>query len=135
MMILRLLPVLIVISSIFLLSHIPGDNLGFDSPEGSDKIFHAIAYGTLALTVIYAVRTESDRRKTPLIKGLGIIIFCIIYGISDEFHQSFIAGRSVDWRDLAADTAGALLAVLGWWHWLYHRVRKNTESEQSQIRS
>ncbi len=128
-MILRLLPVLTVMASIFMLSHLPGDNLDFKAPAGTDKFFHALIYGFLALSVIYAVRSESDKRKTPLLKGLGILIFCTMYGVSDELHQSFIDGRSQDWRDLVADTLGALLVVSGWWHWLYHRPeRKNVHN-------
>lgn len=123
-MILRLLPVLIVMASIFSLSHLPGDSLDSNVPEGTDKVYHAVIYGLLALSCIYAVRSGSDSRETPLIKGLAIVIFSTIYGITDEFHQSFITGRSPDWRDLTADTFGAFLMVLAWWHWLYHRVRK-----------
>jgi VanZ family protein len=35
-----------------------------------------------------------------------------LYGISDEFHQSFVPGRTPDVVDWLADTSGALLAVL-----------------------
>jgi VanZ family protein len=34
-----------------------------------------------------------------------------IYGVSDEFHQSFTPGRSVEIADWLADTCGAALAV------------------------
>ncbi|MFP3982755.1 MAG: VanZ family protein [Desulfurivibrionaceae bacterium] len=134
-MILRLLPVLIVMAFIFSLSHLPGDSLDSNYPEGSDKVYHAVIYGLLALSCIYAVRSGSDNRKPPLIKGLAIVIFCIIYGITDEYHQSFITGRSADWRDLTADTFGAFLMVLGWWHWLYHRVRKGSMKNLNRTRN
>lgn len=35
-----------------------------------------------------------------------------VYGISDEWHQSFVPGRSPDVRDVVADTLGAVLAML-----------------------
>jgi VanZ family protein len=34
-----------------------------------------------------------------------------LYGITDEFHQSFIPGRTADALDVAADVAGGLLGT------------------------
>lgn len=127
-MIVRLLPPLIVMAFIFVLSHLPGDSLDLNQSRGTDKACHVIAYGFLALSSIHALKSECDIRKIPLIKGLVIIIFCFIYGVSDEFHQSFIGGRFVDWRDLAADTLGALLVVLCWWNWRYYRLKNLKKS-------
>ena len=39
------------------------------------------------------------------------VLFCFFYGMSDEWHQSFVPGRDADWLDLAADTLGALIAM------------------------
>lgn len=39
-----------------------------------------------------------------------VILFCSLYGISDEWHQSFVVGRSSDVLDWLADTSGAVLA-------------------------
>jgi VanZ family protein len=35
----------------------------------------------------------------------------VAYGISDEWHQSFVVGREVDSLDWVADTFGAALAM------------------------
>ena len=40
------------------------------------------------------------------------ILLCIIYACSDEFHQTFIQGRSGEIRDVIIDTLGALTGVL-----------------------
>ncbi|MBM2835248.1 MAG: VanZ like family protein [Candidatus Brocadiaceae bacterium] len=45
--------------------------------------------------------------------GLSIGI-ASLYGISDEFHQSFTPHRSVDVFDWLADTAGAVAAGFLW---------------------
>jgi VanZ family protein len=37
---------------------------------------------------------------------------CLLYAICDEFHQTFIDGRSMQLIDLAVDFAGALMAVI-----------------------
>jgi VanZ family protein len=39
------------------------------------------------------------------------VCFCISYGASDEWHQSFVPGRDADLLDLLADTTGGLLAI------------------------
>jgi VanZ family protein len=39
------------------------------------------------------------------------IAFCSLYGLSDEWHQSFVVGRESDFADWVADTSGAALAI------------------------
>jgi len=41
-----------------------------------------------------------------------MLLLCSLYGASDEWHQYYIAGRTVDFADWLADTAGAAGAVL-----------------------
>ena len=108
----RFLPIVAVMAIIFFLSHTPGDNL--PSILGPfDKLCHATAYATLALSCLYAI-PPARRNKNFFQTACAVVLFCLLYGISDEFHQSFIAGRYPDWHDLVADTAGPLLAVIGW---------------------
>ncbi len=38
-------------------------------------------------------------------------ITCLAYSVSDEFHQTFISGRSGELRDICIDFAGSLLAI------------------------
>ncbi|MBI5557170.1 MAG: VanZ family protein [Deltaproteobacteria bacterium] len=112
---LRFLPMAAVMAAIFLLSHTPGQDLpqGFN---GLDKICHAVAYAALAASCLYGL-TAGLTQKTFAKYGL-IVIFCsVAYGLSDEFHQSFIPGRSPSWLDIAADASGAVLAVLSWGWW------------------
>ncbi len=99
---------------IFYLSHQPGGKL----PEFhiSDKIMHILAYGALSAASLFAV--ISNRKKRSCMKtGAAIIVFCLIYGITDEFHQSFIPGRTMSVADLVADFTGAVLAVAAWLFW------------------
>lgn len=51
--------------------------------------------------------------KCPHTHALYIaIIICLIYAISDEFHQTFIPGRSGEIWDVFIDTLGASIGVL-----------------------
>jgi VanZ family protein len=43
------------------------------------------------------------------------------YGASDEWHQSFVPGRSTDVRDWIADTIGAALAIGLYAGWAWYR--------------
>ena len=50
--------------------------------------------------------------SSPIILALLSIAFCSLYGLSDEWHQSFVVGRESDITDWIADTSGSVLAIL-----------------------
>ena len=103
---------IVVMGIIFFLSHQSGDSLELPSFPGADKLAHMTAYGVLALTVLWYHGAGS--MDAPWRTVFFTVGFCFLYGISDEFHQSFIAFRSVSIFDLLADTAGALCLSLVW---------------------
>lgn len=109
----RFLPVILVMGIIFLLSHRQGSELPLPAVPGLDKLAHSSAYAFLAWTAIFAFSPATRRRRT-LPVGLAVIAFCILYGAADEFHQSFIPGRSPSPADLFADAFGAGFAVYMW---------------------
>ncbi|HEY6362444.1 MAG TPA: VanZ family protein [Vicinamibacterales bacterium] len=82
----------------------------------SDKSAHLIAYTVLGLTAVRAVAGGLPRRITVRMAAMAIAI-TVGHGMSDEFHQRFVPGRSADLADLAADATGALLATIGCWAW------------------
>jgi VanZ family protein len=94
-------------AAIFFLSSqstLPGSSL---TP---DWVQHGVAYAGLALVTLRAL----VRGRWSLIGATSIVIAWLmvtIYGASDEFHQSFVPGRTPDLRDLVADSAGAALAL------------------------
>ena len=80
-------------------------DFGFDY---QDKLYHAGAYSIMGLL---AWRSFKHGFSSPIILALLSIAFCSLYGLSDEWHQSFVAGRESDSADWVADTIGAGLAV------------------------
>lgn len=80
---------------------------------GLDKLAHLAIYGLLAACLIRAFGPRM-RQSRPGAVLMITILCCLLYGISDEFHQSFIPGRSVSGLDILADTAGALLVGVVW---------------------
>lgn len=111
-LLIRTVPMTLVMGTIFLLSHQSGDNLTLPMFPGADKIAHMLAYATLALTVLWG-RAKNGLQK-PRRVAVETVLFCLFYGLTDEYHQSFIPLRSVSGLDLLADTAGALCVALVW---------------------
>lgn len=120
----RFLPLVGIMALIFLLSHIPGKGLPEATIFKLDKLWHALAYATLAATALWALLPQVIKRPRPTL--WGILLFCLLYGISDEFHQSFIPGRYVSLGDIIANVIGAALFLWLWWRW--HRSSKSAGS-------
>lgn len=81
-----------------------------------DKLYHALLYFVLAFLLwraLYYASTDFFKKRA----GLYALIFTIILGLTDEFHQYFVPFRYADIFDLFFDTIGACLAVIGinWW--------------------
>ncbi|MDP3478943.1 MAG: VanZ family protein [Desulfoprunum sp.] len=109
----RFLPPAVVMVTIFVLSHQPGENLPLPALPGIDKVAHLVVYGLLAATLIRAF-AQRMRQLRPGPVVMLTVLWCLVYGITDEFHQSFIPGRSVSGLDVLADTVGALLVGVAW---------------------
>jgi len=102
-----------VMGSIFYLSHQPGSTLDLPDFPFVDKLFHCLAYAALGLSVSFALPQHlwSRYRWLPVI---GTIIFCILYGMTDELHQLFIVERYPSWADVLADGIGAAGAAFSY---------------------
>jgi VanZ family protein len=42
------------------------------------------------------------------------VCFATLYGVSDEFHQAFVAARQADGYDVLADFVGSILGAVGY---------------------
>ena len=95
-------------------SHVAGP----DYP-GIDKVEHFLIYGLLGTLL---ARVPAVARSKVIGVWLGAIL-ATAFGITDEFHQSFTPGRSVELADWLSDTAGATLGVGVYVFWsAYRRV-------------
>jgi len=101
---------------IFFLSNQTGASLPLPHIPNIDKLAHFLIYALLAAAALYAFPAPVRRRRAYFVSVL-VILFCTLYGITDEFHQSFVPGRCVSGWDLLADTMGASTMVLGWLYW------------------
>jgi VanZ family protein len=100
-------PVLIYAALIFIASSIPQPP---SLPQiVTDKDVHGGVYAGFALVVLRALARRWER--VTLLTMAGAVVLAVLYGGSDEFHQSFVPGRTSDIADLRADAIGATVAV------------------------
>ncbi len=73
-----------------------------------DKFVHIAIYGVFGILLNGSFRY----RYTLAYSSLLAIVVGFLYGITDEFHQTFVPGRTASLWDLTADGIGLLLAQL-----------------------
>lgn len=89
---------------------------------------HVGAYAVLAVLLQGALAGAGVQRA-----GWWAIVLAALYGMSDEFHQSFVPGRDPDVFDLAMDTVGASAALLARWLWI--RLKQGREEARARLRA
>jgi VanZ family protein len=94
---------------IFIASSIP--ELGALPGGMSDKSGHGIGYGILGAVLVRALAGGRLNGITWRRAALAILL-ATLYGVTDEFHQSFVPGRSPDRFDVLADCLGAAVTVV-----------------------
>ena len=101
-------------AAIFVLSSLPG----LPAPPGifTDKHAHFAAYGVLSALVFRAL-AGGRRSDFTFGRGLAALAIATAYGVTDEWHQSFVPGRQAELADLAADALGATAAAGALWAW------------------
>jgi VanZ family protein len=88
----------------FVVSHQSVVAIPFGAP---DYAAHAVNYGVLAALLVWALAGgEFAKVKAPLI--VPAVVLAVFYGVSDEFHQSFVPGRDASVLDIIADAIGAV---------------------------
>jgi VanZ family protein len=71
------------------------------------KLAHVTEYFVLAALLLRALRRSGLDGAVPV-----AIAAALAYAASDEWHQSFVPGRTATPRDVAIDGAGIALAAL-----------------------
>jgi VanZ family protein len=76
------------------------------------KLAHVIVYGLLGIAYLHGL--VGGRRPT-LRQGIGAVLMAAAYGATDEFHQSFVAGRGAGPADVGIDALGAMAGLAIQW--------------------
>jgi VanZ family protein len=115
----RWLPVLLYAALVFVGSSIPGNAI---DPRLSlhDKLIHATEYAGFAFLLA---------RAFGLRWWWLAIVTGALYGVSDEFHQTFTPMRSGnDLGDITADVIGSTIGATAWMLLLRRRRGDGTKS-------
>jgi len=78
----------------------------------SDKFLHIMEYAVFGVLLH---RTFSRQPKWIALSQNAVLLavfIAMVYGATDEFHQSFVPGRSTEVNDWIADSIGASLGVV-----------------------
>jgi VanZ family protein len=75
-----------------------------------DYYLHSSGYSLLSVLLFWAWNEGLASKKEPG-SYLFPVLITVLYGISDEFHQSFVPGRDSAAIDVMFDAIGAMLGV------------------------
>jgi uncharacterized protein YfiM (DUF2279 family) len=104
-------PVALLLGYEFFLSAQPPSGMPWLGPWfwEKDKVEHLVYFFLTGLCAVRAARFGEgwSTGKTAVF----LILTGLLWGCSDEIHQSYTPGRSVEIGDVAADVAGVALAV------------------------
>ncbi len=81
-----------------------------------DKVQHGLAYAGLSALCLRAL-SRAHWAGVTLRRAVGAISVSVLYGLSDEWHQSFVPERTAEAADLLADAAGATVVGFALWAW------------------
>lgn len=110
------LPVFVWCTAIFIQSSLAVPDIGSDwhflewLPR--DKVVHGAIYAVLSALVCRAFNTLAPWRNRKIILAVTGILLTTAFGLSDEWHQSFVIARTADPADLGADFIGSILGAL-----------------------
>lgn len=92
------------------------------------KVMHASVYFVLAFFLITIINMLFGTKRY-IISLIITIILCFGFAMTDEYHQTFVAGRNGQLKDVIIDTSGAVVGTLfyGTYYLVYRIGRKARE--------
>lgn len=113
----RVVPVLALLLWVGFLFYMSSRTPPFPRPPSSIlrswymNLRHAPAYGLLATLILWAWARRGELWAANSRRVAAAVALAVLYGVTDEFHQSFVPGRDASFLDLTTDFVGALFAV------------------------
>ena len=78
---------------------------------GFDKIAHGLFYFVLSISVFRGFKKIPQDLISHYFMSFGII-FCLIFGLFNEWYQSLIPARTADFWDWAANAVGIIAGTI-----------------------
>ena len=107
------LPVVAYMSMIFALSSFSR----LPAPPGGLSFYHVHFAVYAGLAVVTARATGKGFRTVSWRAVAAAVVISALYGVSDEYHQLFVPGRSFDVLDMLADALGSIAGATGVGAW------------------
>ncbi|MBR57468.1 MAG: hypothetical protein CMH54_05340 [Myxococcales bacterium] len=90
---------------IWLLSSVPSSGLSRPPFVGADKVVHFLLFAVLGFAWVRGLR--------PGFAFLwGLVVLVAAYGVLDEWHQTWVPGRTATIGDVIADALGSIIGCL-----------------------
>ncbi len=115
-------PVFFWMVAIFLLSSMPGGRMPQVPIPGIDKVGHLLEYGILGFLLTRALLFSWPRGRGWQL-FLAATTIALLFGISDEWHQTTVPGRSGEWGEALFDAVFAFAGAL-----FYRGIRKRSDA-------
>lgn len=81
-----------------------------------DGVWHGLVYALLAALMLRGLAAGRWRQVSGRTALLAVAL-ATLYGLTDEWHQSFVPGRTPEVADLIANFTGAAVACGVAWAW------------------
>lgn len=113
-------PLLAYLACITWMSHQPGRPGSLPFPH-LDKLIHVVEFSLVGV-LLFRWIVHHPRVAPRTVRGAigAAVALGVGFALLDEFHQSFVPGRSTELLDLVADTVGV---TLGAWLWAGAQAR------------
>lgn len=72
------------------------------------KLAHFTIYFILGILIYYTFICFGLPKESIIL----VLIMCFIYSLTDEYHQSFVSGRTATIKDCLIDTSGAICGCI-----------------------
>lgn len=107
--VLRWLPALVMMVAIFFFSSLPASTLPYFGLWDVlvKKGGHMTGYAMLGLAYYFALPASLKRGY----RWMLALLMALLFSLSDEFHQSFVQGRTSSLVDVGIDMAGTIIAL------------------------
>lgn len=101
------IPVALWMGLIFYGSSLPGSDIPSIFPF-QDIVYHCIIYAVLGFLCARAFARSASHAPRPHVIVAAVLIG-VLYGFSDEFHQTFVPYRTASAIDVLVDGVGAVI--------------------------
>ena len=97
------------------------------------KVMHASVYFVLAFMILFITNYLFHNKKFLISASITILLIIIFAGF-DEYHQTFVDGRTGAVKDVIIDTAGGIVGIIfyGTYYFVYRRGYKKGLKESKK---